>query len=107
MLLNTGMNFAAKHLLTIFNSNSAELLKTNSKILEEIIERALKYYRKKETLDCAQMIEFILTVRKLPDCFSLLALQRKNLFSKKINCMKILSSVERENREGRNEVITS
>jgi hypothetical protein len=43
MLLNTGMNFTAKNLIHIFKNNSAELNKINNKIMDEIIERALKY----------------------------------------------------------------
>jgi len=47
MLLNTGMNYAAKNIISIFRSSPEKFKDINSKIMEEIIERSLKYYKKK------------------------------------------------------------
>jgi len=47
MLLNTGMNFTSKNLVTIYKQYPAELNKINFKIMDEIIERTLKYNKRK------------------------------------------------------------
>lgn len=72
MLLNTGMNFTAKNLINIYKTNAAELNKVNSKIIEEIIERSLKYLKKKSISDYKEMVDIILSIRNISDCFELL-----------------------------------
>ncbi|EWS73316.1 C2 domain protein (macronuclear) [Tetrahymena thermophila SB210] len=85
MLLNTGMNFTAKNLIHIFKNNPQELNKINNKIMEEIIERSLKYFKKKQNFDYKDMVDVILYIRNVQDCFELLFVQRKNIINRRIN----------------------
>lgn len=86
MLLNTGMNFTAKNLIHIFKKNPQELNKINNKIMEEIIERSLKYFKKKQNFEYKDMVDVIVYIRNVQDCFELLFVQRKNIINRRINC---------------------
>lgn len=50
------MNFTARNLLLIYQSNPMDLNKINQKVIEEILERALKHYRKKNNPELLQIV---------------------------------------------------
>ncbi len=63
MLLNTGMNYTAKNIINIFKSGPQELTKINGKIMEEIIERSLKYFKKKPYAEYKELVDVIMFIR--------------------------------------------
>ena len=73
----------AKNLTWNFNNRKSELLQINEKILEEIIERALKYNKNHFNVDQKDVIEILLYVRKKYNVFELLDSQRKIILAKK------------------------
>lgn len=85
MLLNTGMNFTAKNLITIFKESSQELLKVNQKIMEEIIERCLKSMKTLTQDNQKEIISAVMFLRNKSDYFELIQYQRMRLQNKKIN----------------------
>lgn len=59
--------------------------KINNKIMEEIIERALKYVKGKTYFNVQELVNAIMFVRRSHCYFDLLNTQRKNVINKKIN----------------------
>ena len=84
------MNFVAKNLMAIFKSYKNDVLKINSKIIEEILERSFKYYKSKGTvLDFTDVFALLKLIRNKEDIFSLINYQRKMIMAKKVNCNKL------------------
>ena len=85
MLLNTGMNFTSKNLVTIYKQYPAELNKINFKIMDEIIERTLKYNKRKQNMDINDLVDVIKFVRN-KDLMELMLEQRETIINKKVAC---------------------
>ena len=83
-LLNVSINFTSKNIVQIFEERREEVVKINGKILEEIIERSLKYYRKQN--DPAKLVRILLEAKNFQSLFDVLLYRRKGIQNKKINC---------------------
>ena len=83
VLFNNSMNVTSKNLPWNFFNKKAELLQINEKILEEIIERSLKYNKNLFNTDQKSVIELLFHSRKKTDIFDLLESQRIVVRTKK------------------------
>lgn len=81
MMLNTCMNFTAKNLIMV-----PDLAKINPKIIEEILERALKYHRRKGSATTSELLKVILTIRGHTNPIELINSQKLAMRGKRINC---------------------
>ncbi|KAM3145974.1 hypothetical protein pb186bvf_001952 [Paramecium bursaria] len=79
-MLNLCMNFTAKNLTIIHKTQ--DIAKINSKIIEEILERALKYNRKKNPIELLQIIQ---KVRQTEDIIKIINQQKQMIVEKKLN----------------------
>lgn len=77
------MNFTAKNLLTINQTNPTDLGKINQKVVDEILERALKVYRKKNS---GEIMPVVQKLKNCNDVIELIGQQRLVIGSRKINC---------------------
>jgi len=66
------MNFTAKNIVSIYKEKKKELSKINLKILEEIIERSLKFFKNSEHFDEKVMVETIISIRGKTDFFEII-----------------------------------
>jgi hypothetical protein len=83
-LLNVSINFTSKNIVQIYEERREEVVKINGKILEEIIERSLKYYKKQN--DPIKLVKILIEAKNFQSLFDLLLYRRKGIQSKKINC---------------------
>jgi len=83
VLFNFSMNTLAKNLDWNYSQKRNELLQMNDKILEEVIERSLKYNKSHFNTDQKAIIDILTTSRKKADVFELLDSQRKIVLNKK------------------------
>ncbi|CAK86439.1 unnamed protein product (macronuclear) [Paramecium tetraurelia] len=81
-MLNVCMNFTARNLLLIYQSNPIDLNKINQKVIEEILERALKHYRKKNNPELLQIVQ---KIRNCQDIVQIITQQKQTVLAKKIN----------------------
>ncbi len=87
MLLNHSMNFTSKNIVMLNRKQSPDLFKVNSKILEEIIERYLRFTKDFLTgTEALEVVEMLMKLKNHDDPYELLNLVRKNILGKKINC---------------------
>jgi len=83
VLFNFSMNTLAKNLEYNYAQKRNELMQMNDKILEEVIERSLKYNKNHFNTDQKAIIDVLTTSRKKADVFELLESQRRIVLNKK------------------------
>lgn len=83
-LFNSSMNILAKNLGWNFLNKKTDLFQMNDKILEETIERALKFNKVQFSPDQNELIEILLHLRKENSIFELLDNQRKIVMGRKL-----------------------
>ena len=80
MLLNHSMNYTSKNIVILKRKQSPDLFKVNSKILEEIIERYLRFTKDFLTgTEALEVVEMLMKLKNLEDPYELLSLIRKNI----------------------------
>ena len=95
-LLNTTMNSTAKNLLWLYENKLSDILKLQKRIIEEIIDRCLKYCKNNSNsnksldnnnINQVQGIIFNLykKIKNCEDVAELLNIHRKTILNKKIN----------------------
>mgnify|MGYP000902680861 CR=1 FL=1 len=92
LLFNTSMNHVAKNLVWLIENKRSELLDINEKILEEIIERALKYSMQTNGTGFKEIIELFIQVQKTQDPIECLGRQLEKVVAKPLcsNLMRLL-----------------
>lgn len=83
------MSLTAKNILEVYKKQPMDLQKLNYKILEEIIDRALKYKKNKQDFDQKEMVKLLMFVRQKPEFLDLLNYSHKQVVNKRINCKKL------------------
>ena len=82
-LFNKSIESLAKHLVWNIENKKAELLETNDKILEEVIERALKFASYMGDTNQQSIINLFLETQNLKDPLECLAQQHEKIIAKK------------------------